>query len=333
MPSPTFTERRLYRQAAALFGFQATPGTPVTNFTTAASRVLWMRDLSFNPGLVKEVAAGVTGTARVKTGQRFMRERLPVIEMIGSASPKNIEWLLRSWGGTWSGVGTLSFNPTEAINEFATLGIVEKAPAGVGNTQKLVRVWDSWIHRIVFSLRSGLSVLDAHAYAVAREYDETPLNALGGIVLPAAISGYMPPAIDVFAPHQFRLYRDPAGANVSIAVEELTIDLQHGVNHETWNDPAPQIVKDGPTRVYISLRSRWMDETYEIQDDAKGPTSTFTRFTAEFSAGSKAFEIDLHNVDFTVSPTGWVDGQWREFLVEGEAFLDGTDFVDITLAP
>lgn len=329
MASPTFTERRLYRNAAVLLAFQSTPDVPVTDFSTAASRAMWARLLNFDPQIDKDDPQGTTGTARKRREARYLRSRRPVVQIFGGATPKNIEWFLRSWGGPWIGSPTMTLNLTENINEFATVGIAEKVQTP--NPQKFVRIWDSWASRIELSMASGLSTLDIRADLAARRFDRTPLDALGGIVLPAS---FAPPAIDVFAPHGFRLYRDPAGPNVSIAVREFKLVLEHGLNHEDWNDENPQVVKEGHTKISVSMRSAWMDETYAIEEDVEVLPTIFKRFRAEWGVGSKSFIVDMKNVDFMASPTGWENGQFREFTVEGEAYLDDAgNYVDFLLTP
>lgn len=329
MPSPTFTDRRLFRLAAVLHGFQTVQGTPVADFTTAATRVMWAKLFDIDPGLVKDDFQGSTATPKKRQEGRFLKERKPVALLHGGATPKNLEWLLRSWGGTWSGGPTLTLAFTNTIGEFSTLAMVEKVP--VPNTQKVMRLWDAWAHHVTLSMASGLSILEVNARFAARDFDRTPLNALGGITLPAS---YAPPAIDVFAPHGFRLYRDPASANVSVAVRELRIEFVGGLQHETWNDVSPQVVSEGWNAVKVSFRGVWMDETYAIETDVETLPIVFKRFKAEWTSGSKNFTIDMRNVDFTASPTGWRDGLFREFEVEGEAYLNSSDqYIDVTLTP
>lgn len=331
MTSPTFTERRLYRLAALLQGFQSVQGTPVSNFTTAASRAMWAREVELSPGVVKADEQGTTGTSRKRGEARYMVDRRPTLRFLGGATPKNLEWLLRSWGGAWTGSPTLTLGLTENINEFATLGLVEKAPAGGGNTQKLIRAYDAWAHKVRLFMESGLSALDVEAEFACRDFDRTPLNALGGITLP---STFGPPAIDVFAPHGFRLFRDPAGANVSVAVKRMEIVLEHGLLHEVYNDVVPQVVKEGNTKIGVNFTGVWSDETYGVETDAETVATVFRRFKAEWTSGAKSFKLDMRNVDFTPSPTGWRDGQFREFNVEGEAYLDASDnYVSFELTP
>ncbi len=327
--SPTFTERRLYRLAAVLQAFQAARGTPVSDFTTVATRPIWIREAEFDPGITKEDFQGTHGSPRKRAEARFMKERKPIAKLIGGATPKNIEWLLRSCIGPWTGGGTLTLTFSPAINEYATLGLVEKTP--VPNAQQFLRFWDAWAYRVAFKMASGLSTLDVEADFACRDFDRTPLNALGGISLPGS---FAPPAIDVFAPHSFRLFRDPAGANVSIAVRDLELVFEGGVLHETWNDPAAQVFSEGYNKVMLKVRGVWTDETLAIEQDVETLNTVFKRFKAEWTSGSKVFTVDMKNVDFTPSPTGWHSGRFREFTIEGEAYLDGSgNYVDVTLVP
>jgi hypothetical protein len=309
--------------------FQSASDVPVSDFSTAASRSMWARAFAFDPGVEKGYASGSEGTARTVKEGRLTSLVRPSAAFSGRANPKTLEWLLRSWGGTWSGSPTMTLSLTEALNEYATLALVEKAPAP--NAQKVVRAWDMWAHEIRLRLPAGLDVLDVEASFAGRDYDRTPLNALGGIVLPGS---YTPPGADkVFAPHQFRLYRDPAGANVSIAAEEFEMVFSHGYSQEHWNDRAPEVRKIGYTTVSLRLRGTWSDETYAIATDAETETPTFKRFRAEFVSGSASFVVDLKNVDWTVSPTGWEGKRFRAFEIEGEAFLDDAvpSYVDFSL--
>lgn len=327
--SPTFTERRLYRLAAVLQAFQSAQGTPVEDFTTISTRPIWAREALFDPGITKEDFQGTHGSPRKRGEARFLKERKPMVKLIGGATPKNIEWLLRSAIGPWTGGGTLTLTFSPGINEFATLGLAEKTPSP--NAQQFLRFWDAWAHRVSFRMASGLTTLDVEADFACRDFDRTAMNALPPIVLPAS---FAPPAIDVFAPHSFRLFRDPAGANVSIAVRELEITFENGVEHETWNDAAAQVIAEGFNKVSVRLRGVWIDETLAIQQDAENKNTVFRRFKAEWTVGAKVFTIDLKNVDFVPSATGWVDGRFREFIVEGEGYLNSSgDYADVTLVP
>lgn len=334
MTSPSFTERRLYRNAALLMGFQSALGTPVSDFTTVATRAMWLREFDLDPGDEKADDQGTIGTARKRREARYLVQRLPKARMLGGATPKNVEWALRSWGGPWIGGPTFTLDVKENINEFATLGLVEKIVPGVGNLQRLIRLKDSWVNRVRLIQASGVATLDLEASVVARTFDKTLMSALGGITLPATAGGYMPPAIDVFAPHQFRLYRDPAGANVSIAIRELELDFEHGTLHESFNDIEPQIVKEGYTSLKYRLRGVWMDETHAIQTDLETSPPTFKRFRAEWISGAKSLIIDAKNLDWVPSITGWRENRFAEFTIEGENYLDDADnWITFSLTP
>jgi hypothetical protein len=331
MPSPTFTERRLWRNAYLLMAFQTAQDSKVNDFSTAATRSMWASLFEFDPGVERGYSEGGEGVAeKIKDGW-FSPLIRPSARLAGQANPKTLEWLLRSWGGSWSGSPTMTLTLTEALNEYATLALVEKAP--VPNTQKLVRAWDMWAHRLRLVMSGGLETLRVEADFIGRDYDRTALNDLGGITLPAS---FVPPGTDkVFAPHQFRLYRDPAGANVSLAVEEFELILEQGASHEHWNDRAPEVRKTGYTTVRCRMRGIWQDETYAIATDGETVTPTFKRFQAEWVSGAASFVVNLRNVDWNVSPTGWDGKRFRSFEAEGEALLDldAGAFVTITLTP
>lgn len=329
--SPTFTERRLYRNAVVLMGFQSAQGTFVTDFSTALTRQMWAREYVFDPNYEKADEQGTTGTAKKRLEARYVQQQLPIGMMLGAASPESIEWLLRSWGGIWTGVGTLTLPISEEIAEFATLALVENV--AIPNPQDLVRVLDMWAHRVTLSMDTGISLLDVQADFAGRDFDRTLLNALGGagITMPADFDQDIGA---VFAPHQFRLFRDPAGDDVSIAIQEIEIILEHGLLHENYNDVLPQVVKEGHTMIKVRMRARWQNETKAISVDSEADVPVFKRFTAEWTSGAKIFKIDMSNVDFVPAPTGWADEDFTEFIVEGEAYLDSSDnYVAITLTP
>lgn len=334
MPSPTFSERRLYRNAALLMAFQSAQGTPVSDFTTAATRAIWAREFDFDPGTEKGDDQGTIGTARKLRDARYTRLQKPVARFLGGATPKSLEWALRSWGGPWTGGPAFLLDVKEEINEWATLALVEKIVPGAGNLQRIVRLKDAWAHRVRLRQASEVTTLDMEVHLAGRSFDRTMMNALGGIVLPATAAGYMPPAVDVFAPHQFRLYRDPAGPNVSIAISEFELMMDHGLLHDNFNDIEPQVVKEGYTSIKFRLRGVWKDETYAIQTDSEASPAVFKRFRGEWVSGSKSFIIDATNLDWKPSITGWRDNKFAEFIVEGEAYLDASDnWITFTLTP
>lgn len=331
MPSPTFTERRIWRNAFLLLAFQGAQGAKVDNFNTAASRSLWADRYVFDPQIDREWSGGDGTTARMVKDGLIGGPIMPVASYRAQATPKNLEWLLRSWGGTWSGSPTMTLTLTEALNEWATLALVEKVP--VPNAQKLVRMWDGWAYRLALRMGVGLERLVLDADFAGRDYDRTALNALGGITLPASFN---PPGADtVFAPHGFRLYRDPAGANVSIAVEEFELEMEQGLSHERFNDTKPEVNKVGFTAIRCRLRGAFHDETYAMALDSETPTPTFRRFTAEWHSGAKSFVVDMRNIDFTVRGIGWDGKKFAQFEAEGDVLLDegaGT-FATFSLTP
>ncbi len=328
MASPTFTERRLYRNARLLMGFQSAESVPVVDFSGAASRSLWARRFAFDPQIEKGDDQGTTGTPLKRSDARWLDNLLPVATFIGPATPRSLEWILRAWGGTWAGSPTMTLAVTDVLNEYSTLALVEKVP--VPNPQQLLRTWDAWPWRVAIRMYDELGPLELEAEFVCRDFDRTPLNALGGITLPASLA---PTPISAFTPHYFRLFRDPAGANVSLAARELEIRLEHLVAHENWQDRAPRVTKLGETKISVALRGIWQDETLAIETDLESQATTFRRFQALWSDAARNFQLDMRNVDFIASPTGWEDGRFKEFTVEGEAYFDGTNWVAITLTP
>ena len=330
MASATFTERRLFRNQHILQAFQSALGSPVDNFDTVENRVMWMKRVDFNPQVVKGDIQGTHGSMKKRKEGRYEQSRKPIVTMIGGATPRNIEWLLRAWGGSWTGTPTLTLGLTEEINEFVTLAIAEKTDV-IPNPQNFIRIKDAWPHTLRLTMASRLSVLEVDARFIARDFDYTPLNALGGITLP---SSFAVPEIAVFAPHDARLFRDPAGSNDSIAIERIELILEHGFDHETYNDTLPQIVKQGYTSVKIKLRSAWMDETYLLHNDALTQIPTFKRFEAKFTVGAKVFRMVMENVDWKPTRTGWAQKKWMRFDIEGEAYLDASDgYVLFELTP
>jgi hypothetical protein len=327
--SATFTNRRLWRHAYALMAFQAAAHTPESDFSSGKN--LWFREFVVDPQVEKPYAmGGETSPYRVKDG-KFISSAKPVAHGIGMATPKMLETILRSWGGSWSSIGggQYQLGLTRNLNEYATLALVENKDTP--NPEILTRLWDAWAHRVTLRMRPGLEAVDLEAFFAARDYDRTPLNALGGISLP---SSYAPmDAGEVLAPHSFRLLRDPAGSDVSIAAQEFSITFDAGLLHEAFCESRPLVKKVGYTTVAISLRGTVEDETYGITTDAD--SLTFKRFVAQWASDSgKAFSVDLKNVDFSVNPIGW-KGRLFEFQVHGEAFMDSSTgaFVTITNTP
>jgi hypothetical protein len=325
--SPTFTNRRVYRNAYALLAFQAAAHAPVSDFSAAQS--LFAREFAFDPQADKPYSYGAEAKPYKLVDGRFLSSIKPVAALKGYATPKNLEALLRSWGGYWQNVGGGQENLvlTENLNELATLALVENK--NTPNPEYVTRAWDMWAHRVLLTLSPGPSALMVEAGFIGRDYDRTALNALGGITLP---SSFAPPGMEPrFTPINTRLFRDPAGANVSVAVEELQIEFEQGFGHENWNDRAPIVAKRGYTTIALKLRGTFEDETYAILKDAEAVT--FRRFKAQFVSDSKSLVIDLANVDFTVAPVGWRNGRFV-FEVDGEAFMgDDEVFATISLVP
>lgn len=407
--SPTFTERRLFRPAELVMEFQSEGGAPP--FSLSDARTLPGAEVLLDPGYTKDDFQGTAGSSFKRGEGRVTMERRPFASVKAPVTPNLIEYLLRSWGGSWSGSPKV-FSFREGGIEYATLGLIEKTP--IPNNQKLWRFWDGWAYRVALSMASGLSILEASTDFAFRDFDRTTLSlaALGAaeITLPTSVSvvisqvhnsnpckittatahgfstgdivcftdvvgtielnqktyqitvvnateftldgisgilflpfssGHVrkvsnapPTGLDVFAPHQFRLFRDPDGANVSIAVEEFVIEFASDVSQEVWNDYAPQVVNVGYNAIKVKVRGIWQDETLAIETDAETLATTFKRFLARWRNGSKELLIDLKNVDWKPSATGWSGKRFNEFEIEGEAFLDEDGVLaEITLTP
>jgi hypothetical protein len=318
MTSPTFTNRRIVRDVAVLQAFQTAQGSEVSNFSTGATRVLWAQEVTFDPRIVKGDFQGTHGSTRHREEGRYFDEQHPILRIRMDATPYNIEWILRSFAGPWSGGSPETLTVQTAMSEFCTFAFVERVQA---DSMYFLRFYDCWAHRVLIHLKPGTSILEMIVDIAARDFDRTPMASLGGIVLPAS---FQQPNVVNFATHFARLYQSPSGANVSISMRELRIVLETGISHECWNDHAPIPIKEGFTGFDIFIRSTWMDETYGVVLPSEAQVPVFKEFLASFANGAHAFSLDFKNVDFTSAPTGYNEGGFLEFITQGSAYLDGS---------
>ena len=330
MPSPLVADVRKWRNAALLAAFQAVKGTPVSDFSTSETRALQAGAFLFDPGIERDWSGGAAVTSKRAKAAAFNPLVAPIASLAATGTPRNIEWLLRSWGGPWAG-SPLVLGMPETVDKFLTLGLVEDAYTA-GSDQYLWRAWDMWAHTVRLKMR-GEEPLEVEADLAGRDFDRVALNALGGITLPAS---FTPPSMGpAFTAHNFRLLLDPAGTPIALPVDVVEIEFASGYQQEHWNDRAPQVNKIGRTLVSVRIEGPWCDDVLALVDDAEDPGTATRRIEARWVYGSSILSIDMSNVNFGASRTGWNGKAWARFEAYGEAFLDEGDdsYLTVTLTP
>jgi hypothetical protein len=122
------------------------------------------------------------------------------------------------------------------------------------------------------------------------------------------------PDDDELFPHRaMQLIREPAGANVELAVKEFTLNMRHGFTHEPFNDEWARVTKQGLFEVTGTLISRVMDETETLRVDGLANTARSFRFSLIGSAGAE-WRFDLRNV------------RWNPLADQGFAARNVLDF-------
>lgn len=327
MVTPAETLRRVGRLSRILAGFQTAKGTIVDDFTTAAAAVVWAENVKLPAHLPKnDVPDWMT---QLETQDESSRHSLPdraAGQLIGPATPKNIEWFLRSnWGPFAAG----SFSLASQINEWLTLAYVESISAG--STERLVRIRDAWIHRLTVSAAMPRGLLILQGDWAGRRTSNRLLNAGAPVVLPA--SPMTPPDFGFFAVRTAEFLRDPIGLNERIRFSNLEIQLEQQVRTEHTATDGWEVWKQGKAKVRVVLRGNVSEETWALIDANRAGTKFPFRLVAVSSGGSPmTLTIDLQNVDFTFENIGFDPGRrYVDFEAEGMAGKSTGGFATITL--
>lgn len=327
MVTPAETLRRVGRLSRIIAGFQSAKGTIVDDFTTASSAILWAESVKIPAHLPKvDIPPWMT---QLETQDESSRHSLPDRAegvLVSPATPKNLEWFLRSnWGPFAAGAFTL----TSQINEFLTLAWVESITAG--SAERLVRIRDAWIHRLIISANFTRGLMILQGDYVGRRTSNRLLNAGAPVVLPT--TPMTPPDFDHFAVRTAELIRDPAGDNERIRFSDVEIQLEQEAKTEHTFTDGWEVWKGGKTKVRVVLQGHVSEETWAVIDANRAGTKDKFRLTA-VSTGSTpmTLTIDLENVDFTFENIGFDPGrQYVNIQAEGLATKGSSGFVTITL--
>lgn len=326
------TNRRLRRPSRAYLCKQSALGAIASDFTLGSDCIrVWSTEVETEP--MRGKSRPGPWMSQSETEDAVGRYSLPeksegVLAALGT--PKNLELFLRS---NWGPYGAGAFALSRQVNEYFTLAWVEGA---VGGTQKLIRLQDLFIHRLRLAFRRKTGKLLLLGDYAARRTPVTPLDNLGGVVLPAASA----PPTDrrVFNVRGAVFRRDPAGANVNLAYERLDVTLeQNGVSEWTKSD-GWVVYKGGKTFAKVEFDGVLADETWQLISDNMANLRETMRVQAVAPAdptginAASTFTMDLANVDFEVSPIGHKAQGWEVFRGVGRSHKSGSAFATMQLS-
>jgi hypothetical protein len=265
--------------------------------------------------LLSENAGGRYGIAEKSEGR---------ITML--ATPTTLELLLRSnWGSFAAGVFTLK----SQVNEWFTLSWIEAVTAG--STQRLVRAADVFFYRVELRYERKEGRLLIVADYAGRETRVDPLNALPGPVFVPSTNFIPDPRVLNMRGAQFR--RDPAGANVNIAFERISVIFEQNPYSSWTMSDKWQVHKQGKTFAALEIDGILSDETWKLIDDNIAGTKERWRMTAvSDGAPVVTLAVDLWNMDFDINPTGHTESPETLFSAVGRAHVLSGNFVGITLS-
>lgn len=319
-------------QAAACFlAFQSAKGTVVDDFTASDALRLWTASLPMDYGAGKFDSAGSITHSQQHTDGRKEVVRLREGTIVVNATPEAIEWALRSsWGPRSANV----FQYKENVQEWLTIALVEDRFSA--SKQKLIRLYDAWIHRVRLEVDSlGMVSLSLH-YAAEHEATPLPLDALGGVTLPA-----VPMDADmrhVYPGRLALLVRDQGGEEEEIPFEAVVLDIDQRLE-ALWDGAkgAIGIGKGGypGPKVALAVSARVGLETWNLIDDQRATAGRqYSLLLTDKETAETLFQADLYNVDFTEPEPLGHDGPLdaHRLVIAGEANLDDSgNFVTLTL--
>jgi hypothetical protein len=323
------TNVRVGRLSALLVGVQSAKGTAVSNFTSGSVGRLWSEDVGVDASPLKSDAGEWMDLPQMGTEARHEIPALSEGSIVVKATPTSLNYLLRSnWGSYSGGVWALK----QAVSEWLSIGWVESVLTGA--TEKFIRLWDAFLHRVIFRA-SPYEALSIEADYAAEQAD-TPvaLDALAGITLPTP-----PMAVadkGVFPGRRVRFFRDPAGANVEFDLHSIAVSIDQGIGshwdmasgvHRVWKSGHP-----GP-RVRVELSAHVSDEAWGLMSRAISGSKDRYRLTAVCELTGQTLQMDFYEMDFEFSPVGHIGQRAVQFAGLGQAHRDGSgNFVTISLA-
>jgi len=323
MPVPTNV--RAARVTALLLAFQTAKGTLVSDFTTADAIKVWREAVTLPAH--REISADAWMDSSLGPGEaaRYRRSEKPAGVFRVAATRENLEWLLKSNYGAFSG-GTFTLATQVALTRWLTIGWVENV---AGGTQQFVRIRDAWIHKLDFVARGPQDRLEILAHWAGRTSSVQALNG-GGITLPA--SPMQPSDKAVFPVANVQVIRDPSGANVELPIDFARLTLDQRLRHV--RDQAEQLYsvsKAGKLHATLEIGSRRLgDELWTLLSNNRAGTDAQVRFKA--TVGSSVLQVDLYNLLLQPHEIGVEGQEVHPFLAAGEATRDSSgNFVTVTL--
>jgi hypothetical protein len=308
---PTATNVRSGRRAALLAAVQSALGTPVTNFSAAPVVFSTSAEIPVSPEKARDL--WMTNPVAPGPEEDFTVSDKPAGRLEAHATPSALDLLLRSnWGPK---TGNYYILKTQ-VNEWLTLGWVENGAAG--DIGEVVRIQDAWVHRLTFHAPFPRGILEVTGAYLGR-LPIVNAKGTGGLTFPGSWSTEKNP----FTVNAAAFVRDPAGANVSIRLRDLEIILdQNAADHE-WDMGAllHQVVKAGPTVVWVDFTSEVSDEAWAVIKASRAGTRHDFRFTATAQSPAKTLTITLNEVSFTFEEIGHDGLDMREIRGTGMAHL------------
>ena len=304
---------------ALLAGFQSVKGSYVTDFTAADTWRLWTETVDIPEDRPKSLSAGQDGTLGNRTEGSYRNPNAPVGSFVAVATPDSIEALLRSNLGPMGAGGEFTLVSQIQDNQWLTLAWVEDVRGG---TQRLVRVRDCWVHRLVARI-PGRGRMTFEADWAGRAIAIQALNA-GGVTLPA---DPMPPGSQAVLPTDAtncEIRRDPMGANQQLRFREASLMLDQGLIHKySQGSGGWEVYKRGLTRAYLRLTSEVGDETWDMIDNGVAGTKQRYRLIFRLEGSSViVWQVDLYAVQLKIKEIGNRGRIARAFVAEGEAHLN-----------
>lgn len=311
MPIPTNV--RSARQVALLMAAQSALGTPITAF--AAAPVLWTRSSEVPVSPEKSIDFWMSEPVAPAPIERFNIGDRPAGRTVISLTPDSLELLLRS---NWGPKAGNDFTLKTQVAEWFTLAWVEHAAAG--DIGKVIRIVDTWFHRLTMRASFPRGILAGSAAFLGRRI-LTDDKGSGGLTFPGSWS----PGRNPFTINDAAFVRDPSGANIQIRLRELEVLFDQRAAPHEWDmgDLSYRVLKAGPADIGVWFRAEVSDQAWAVISDSRAGTKRQFRFTATAQAPAKTLTITLNEVDFTFDEIGHDGKDMREIRGSGRAHLSG----------
>lgn len=323
---------RTRRPSAAVLALQSARGTTVNDFRLGSGGVrVWSRKVRLPAGKAKNQPRWMSERFANNQNERVTTRDETDGQIQAVATPENLALILANNWGPMTGT-PLASTLSSVVNQYASMLWIESTQPG--SPQRLVRLTDLFIYRLLLSLRRHDGKLLITGDYAARKSENVPIQSPGLIQFtPAPMT---PGDVRVYNVRNATFIQDPSGVNVSLDFIELEITVDQQVNSEWTYSDKWDVWKRGKTGIYVRFLARLGDEFWSMIDNSRAGMLQKFRITATTDTGSPStLTIDIFALDWVFEDIGHDESNGCLVQATGRGFITGqppeTGFVKFTI--